>query len=227
MNDKLLEKEKLDRQIMALRVAKEFQDGNLVNLGIGIPMLASNFVPVGREVLFHSENGVLGFGETTLPGEGSLDLVNAGGQTVHTQPGMCFFAHDESFGMVRGGHLDISVMGAYQVSEKGDLANYMIPERQVGTIGGAMDLAFGAKKVIIAMNHVTKEGNNRIVKECSYELTAPECVNLIVTDIAVIDVTKEGLVLKETAPGWSPEEVQSLTEPKLIVAPDCQEITLM
>jgi len=227
MNDKLLEKEKLDRQIMALRVAKEFQDGNLVNLGIGIPMLASNFVPVGREVLFHSENGVLGFGETTLPGEGTLDLVNAGGQTVHPQPGMCFFAHDESFGMVRGGHLDISVMGAYQVSEKGDLANYMIPERQIGTIGGAMDLAFGAKKVIIAMNHVTREGGYRIVKKCFYELTAPECVDLIVTDIAVIEVTREGLVLKEVAPGWSPEEVQSLTEPKLIVAPDCQEITLM
>lgn len=227
MNDKLLEKEKLDRQIMALRVAKEFQDGNLVNLGIGIPMLASNFVPVGREVLFHSENGVLGFGETTLPGEGSLDLVNAGGQTVSPQPGMCFFAHDESFGMVRGGHLDISVMGGYQVSEKGDLANYMIPERQIGTIGGAMDLAFGANRVIIAMNHVTKEGDYRIVNKCAYELTAPECVDLIVTDIAVIDVTKDGLVLKEVAPGWSPEEVQILTEPKLIIAPDCQEITLM
>ncbi|MBW2143645.1 MAG: 3-oxoacid CoA-transferase subunit B [Deltaproteobacteria bacterium] len=227
MNDKLQEKEKLDRQIMALRVAKEYQDGNMVNLGIGIPMLSSNFVPAGREVLFHSENGVLGFGETTLPGEGSLDLVNAGGQTVSPQPGMCFFAHDESFGMVRGGHLDISVMGAYQVSEKGDLANYMIPERQIGTIGGAMDLAFGARKVIIAMNHVTKEGGYRIVKKCAYELTAPECVDLIVTDIAVIDVTGEGLVLKEVAPGWSPEEVQSLTEPKLIIAPDCQEITLM
>jgi len=227
MSDKLQGKEKLDRQIMALRVAKEFQDGNYVNLGIGIPMLASNFVPVGREVLFHSENGVLGFGETTLPGEGSLDLVNAGGQTVHPQPGMCYFGHDESFGMVRGGHLDISVMGAYQVSEKGDLANYMIPEREVGTIGGAMDLAVGAKKVIIVMNHITKEGGYRIVKKCSYELTAPKCVDLIVTDIAVIHVTKEGLVLKEVAPGWSPEEVQSLTEPKLMIAPDCQEITLM
>lgn len=227
MSDKLQGKETMDRQIMALRVAKEFQDGNLVNLGIGIPMLASNFVPVGREVLFHSENGVLGFGETTLPGEGSLDLVNAGGQTVHPQPGMCFFAHDESFGMVRGGHLDISVMGAYQVSEKGDLSNYMIPERQIGTIGGAMDLAFGARKVIIAMNHVTKDGDYRIVKKCAYEITAPECVDLIVTDIAVIDVTGDGLVLKEVAPGWSPEEVQRLTEPKLIIAPDCQEITLM
>jgi 3-oxoacid CoA-transferase B subunit len=227
MSDNLLEKQKLDRQIMALRVAKEFEDGNVVNLGIGIPMLASNFIPAGREVIFHTENGALGFGEVTLPGEGDLDLVNAGGQTVKPQPGMCFFGHDESFAIVRGGHLDISVMGAYQVSEKGDLANYMVPERQVGTIGGAMDLAFGANRLIIAMNHVTKQGEPRIVTKCSYELTAPQCVDLIVTDIAVIEVTDKGLVLKEVAPGWTPEEVQSLTEPSLIVDPDCHEIELM
>ena len=227
MSDNLSEKQKLDRQIMALRVAKEFEDGDVVNLGIGIPMLASNFIPAGREVIFHTENGALGFGEVTLPGEGDLDLVNAGGQTVKPQPGMCFFGHDESFAIVRGGHLDISVMGAYQVSEKGDLANYMVPARQVGTIGGAMDLAFGANRLIIAMNHVTKQGEPRIVKECSYELTAPQCVDLIVTDIAVIEVTDRGLVLKEVAPGWTPEEVQSLTEPILIVDPDCHEIELM
>jgi 3-oxoacid CoA-transferase B subunit len=227
MSDNLQGKERLDRQIIALRVAKEFQDGNVVNLGIGIPMLASNFIPAGREVVFHSENGVLGFGQVTLPGEGDLDLVNAGGQTVHRQPGMSFFGHDESFAMIRGEHIDISVMGAYQVSEKGDLANYMIPERQVGTIGGAMDLAFGAKKLIIAMNHTTKEGAPRIVKKCSYLITAPKCVDLIVTDIAVIEVTDRGLVLKEVAPGWTPEEVQSLTEPKLIVDPDCHDIELM
>jgi 3-oxoacid CoA-transferase subunit B len=223
----LMKKEKLDRQIMALRVAKEFQDGNTVNLGIGIPTLAANFIPAGREVIFHSENGVLGYGEITLPGEGDLDLVNASGQTVKPAPGMCFFGHDESFAIVRGGFLDISVMGAYQVSEKGDLANYMIPERQVGTIGGAMDLAFGARKLIIAMNHITKDGNYRIVKKCSYEITAPQCVDLIVTDIAVIGVTKKGLVLKEVAPGWTPQEVQLLTEPKLIIAPDCHDIELM
>jgi 3-oxoacid CoA-transferase B subunit len=227
MTDDLKDKQRLDRQIIALRVAKEFQDGDYVNLGIGIPMLASNFVPAGREVIFHSENGVLGFGEVTLPGEGDLDLVNAGGQTVSPHPGMCFFSHDESFAMVRGGHLDISVMGAYQVSEKGDLANYMVPERQVGTIGGAMDLAFGAKRVIIAMNHVTKDGQPRIVKKCSYELTAPACVKLIVTDIAVIEVTDKGLVLKEAAPGWTPEEVQRLTEPTLIFDKECREIELM
>ena len=223
----LVKKEKLDRQIMALRVAREFEDGNLVNLGIGIPTLAANFIPVGREVIFHSENGVLGYGEITLPGEGDLDLVNASGQTVKPAPGMCFFSHDESFAIVRGGFLDISVMGAYQVSEKGDLANYMIPDRQVGTIGGAMDLAFGAKKLIIAMNHITKDGNYRVVKKCSYPLTAPKCVDLIVTDIAVLEVTKKGLVLKEVAPGWTPEEVQVLTEPKLTVARDCHDMELM
>jgi len=223
----LMKKEKLDRQIMALRVAKEFKDGNMVNLGIGIPTLAANFIPAGREVVFHSENGVLGYGEITLPGEGDLDLVNASGQTVKPAPGMCFFGHDESFAIVRGGFLDISVMGAYQVSEKGDLANYMIPERQVGTIGGAMDLAFGAKKLIIVMNHITKDGNYRVVKKCGYPITAPACVDLIITDIAVIEVTKKGLVLKEVAPGWTPEEVQMLTEPKLISDPKCREIELM
>jgi 3-oxoacid CoA-transferase subunit B len=227
VSDSLQDKERLDRQIVALRVAKEFQDGNIVNLGVGIPMLACNFIPAGREVIFHSENGVLGFGEVTLPGEGDLDLVNAGGQTVKRQPGMSFFGHDESFSIVRGGHLDISVMGAYQVSEKGDLANYMVPERQVGTIGGAMDLAYGAKRLIIAMNHTTKTGEPRIVRKCSYELTAPACVDLIVTDIAVIEVSEQGLVLRETAPGWTPEEVQTITEPTLIVAPDCREIELM
>ncbi len=227
MTEALEEKGRLDRQIVALRVAKEFQDGNIVNLGVGIPMLACNFIPAGREVIFHSENGVLGFGEVTLPGEGDLDLVNAGGQTVHRQPGMCFFGHDESFAIVRGGHLDISVMGAYQVSEKGDLANYMIPERQVGTIGGAMDLAFGAKRLIVAMNHTTKNGEPRIVKECTYLLTAPECVDLIVTDIAVVEVSSRGLVLKEVAPGWTPEEVQELTGPKMIIDPECHEIELM
>ncbi len=227
MSDNLQAKEKLDRQTVALRVAKEFQDGNVVNLGIGIPMLASNFIPAGREVIFHAENGVLGFGEVTPSGEGDLDLVNAGGQTVKPQPGMCFFSHDESFAIVRGGYLDISVMGAYQVSEKGDLANYMVPEREVGTIGGAMDLAFGAKKLIIAMNHTTKDGEPRIVRKCSYLLTAPECVDLIVTDIAVIEVTDRGLVLKEVAPGWTPEDVQSLTEPTLTVDPDCHDIELV
>lgn len=217
---------RLDRQTIALRVAREFQDGDVVNLGIGMPGLACNFVPAGREVLFHAEIGIMGFGDMTAPGEGDYDLVNAGGQTVHEQPGMSCFDHAEAFSMIRGGHIDISVMGAFQVSEKGDLANYMVPERQVGVIGGAMDLATGAKRLIIMMNHTTKDGNPRILKQLTYPLTALNCVNLIVTDIAVIEVTDHGLVLKEVAPGWTPEEVQQLTEPKLIVDPDCQEITL-
>jgi 3-oxoacid CoA-transferase B subunit len=221
------EKERLDRQTIALRVAREFQDGDVVNLGIGLPGLASNFVPAGREVLFHSEPGVLGYGEITNLGEGDLELTNASGQTVREQPGMSFFDHAEAFVMIRGGHIDISVMGAFQVSEKGDLANYMVPERQVGVIGGAVDLAVGAKKLIVAMNHTTKDGKPRILKECIYPLTAINCVDLIVTDIAVIAVTDKGLVLKEVAPGWTPEEVQSLTEPTLIIDPHCQEMVLM
>jgi 3-oxoacid CoA-transferase B subunit len=220
------EKFKLDRQTMALRVAKEFQDGDYVNLGIGIPVLASNYVPAGREVVFESENGVLGFGEIHTAGEGDPDFVNAGGQPVSIIPGTCFFGHDESFSIIRGGHLDISVMGGLQVSEKGDLANWLVPERQIGTIGGAMDLAVGARRLIIVMNHTTKVGEPRMVKKCTYPLTALECVDLVVTDIAVIEVTKKGLVLKEVAPGWTPEEVQKVTEAKLIVAPDCHEIEL-
>lgn len=221
------EKFRLDRQTIALRVAKEFQDGDIVNLGIGMPGLACNFVPAGREVLFHAEIGLLGFGDMTVPGEGDYELVNAGGQTVHEQPGMSCFDHAEAFAMIRGGHIDISVMGAFQVSEKGDLANYMVPERQVGVIGGAMDLATGAKKLIIMMNHTTKDGKPRILKELTYPLTALTCVDMIVTDIAVIEITEDGLILKEVAPGWTPQEVQALTEPTLIVDPDCKEITLM
>lgn len=221
----MVEKEKLDRQTLALRVAREFQDGDVVNLGLGIPVLASNFVPAGREVIFHTENGAMGFGEIMLPGEGDLDLTNASGQPVTPEPGMSFFGQAESLAMMRGGHLDISVVGAFQVSEKGDLANWATPEKQL-TIGGAMDLAEGAKRLIITMNHITKEGERRIVKECTYPLTALACVDLIVTDIAVIEVTDEGLVLKEIAPGWTPEEVQALTEPTLIVDPECQDITL-
>lgn len=226
MTDKFKDKFRLDRQTMALRAAKEFQDGDYINLGIGIPVLCSNYVPAGREVVFHSENGVLGFGEVHTAGEGDPDFVNAGGQPVRIIPGTSFFAHDESFSIVRGRHLDISVMGGLQVSEKGDLANWLVPERQIGTIGGAMDLAIGAKRLIIVMNHTTKEGAPRIVKKCTYELTGLQCVSLVVTDIAVIEVTPKGLVLKEMAPGWTPEEVQELTEPKLIVAPDCHEIEL-
>ncbi|TET40406.1 MAG: CoA transferase subunit B [Dehalococcoidia bacterium] len=219
-------KQRLDRETMAMRVAREFQDGDVVNLGIGIPTLASNFIPEGRQVIFHTENGALGFGPIAPEGEEDIDLINAGGQFITRLPGMCFFHHADSFAMIRGGHIDITVLGGLQVSEKGDLANWMSPERRVGNIGGAMDLAVGSKRVIVAMGHTTRDGQPKIVRECDYPLTAKECVDLIVTDVAVIEVTPHGLVLREVAPGWSAEEVQALTEPQLLVAEDLKEIEL-
>jgi len=219
-------KQRLDRETMAMRVAKEFQDGDVVNLGIGIPTLASNFIPQGRQVIFHTENGALGFGPIASEGEEDIDLINAGGQFVTRLTGMSFFHHADSFAMIRGGHIDITVLGGLQVSERGDLANWMSPERGVGNIGGAMDLAVGSEKVIVAMEHTMKNGEPKIVRECSYSLTGKECVNLIVTDLAVIEVTPHGLVLKEVAPGWSAEEVQALTEPRLLLAEDLKEIEL-
>jgi 3-oxoacid CoA-transferase B subunit len=212
---------------MALRAAKEFDDGMVINLGIGIPTLAVNFIPSGREVLFQTENGALGFGPIAQLEEADIDLVNAGGQPVTRKPGMSLFDHAESFVMIRGGHIDLCVLGGLQVSEKGDLANWLLPKRGVGSIGGGMDLAFGAKKIIVVMTHNTKEGEPKIVKECTYALTAPECVDLIITDIAVIEVAGQGLVLKEIAPGWTAEEVQALTEAELIVDSEPKEIELM
>lgn len=222
------DKARLDRQTIALRVANEFQDGMVVNLGIGIPTLAATYVPPTKEMLFHTENGALGFGSlATSPDEEDFDLVNAGGQFITPRLGMSFFDHAESFAMIRGRHIDISVVGALQVSERGDLANWLTPGRKIGNIGGGMDLASGAKKVIVAMNHTTNDGKPKIVKNCDYELTAPNCVSLIVTDIAVIEVTEKGLVLCETAPGWTADEIQELTEPKLLISPDLKEIELL
>ena len=224
----MAEKQRLDEQTIALRAAKEFQDGMIVNLGTGMPTLCGQYIPAGREVLFHTENGALGFGPiASTPEEADANLINASAQLVTRRPGMAIFDHAESFGMIRGGHIDMVVMGGLQVSEKGDLANWMLPGRGVGSIGGGMDLAFGAKKVVIVMTHTTKEGEPKILKECTYALTAPRCVDLIVTDIAVIEVTKEGLLLQEVAPGWTAEEVQALTEAKLIIAPDLKEMELM
>jgi len=156
-----------------------------------------------------------------------MDIINASGQPVELLKGACFFDHSDSFAMIRGGYIDLSILGGLQVSEKGDLANWMVPENKVGSIGGAMDLAFRAKRVIIIMSHVTKENRYKILKRCSYPLTAPRCVDLIITDIAVIEVTDKGLVLKETAPGWTTDEIQRLTEPILIIDPDCQDIELI
>jgi 3-oxoacid CoA-transferase subunit B len=223
-------KERLPREVIAMRAAKELFDGAVVNLGIGIPTLVSSFIPEGIDVIFHTENGALGFGAVVTAEEfkekADIDLVNASGQYVTPLPGICFFHHADSFLMIRGGHIDITMLGVLQVSEKGDLANWMFPGRGVGNIGGGMDLAFNAKRVIGLTEHITKDGKPKLVSQCTIPLTAPECLDLIITDLAVIEVAKGGLVLKEIAPGWSVEEVQSLTEPKLLAAPDLKEIEL-
>ena len=221
-----MDKERLDREIIAMRVAKELPDGAYVNLGIGIPTLVSNYVAEGRTIIYHSESGVLNCGPLAEEGEEDIDLINAGGQFLQMVPGMSFFSSSEAFAMIRSGRIDLTVLGALQVSEKGDLANWMVPDRGVGNIGGAMDLAMGAKRTIVAMEHTDSRNRPKIVSECSYPLTGKGCVSLIVTDIAVIEVTPQGLVLREMAPGWTPDEVQNLTEPRLTPAPDLKEVEL-
>ena len=221
-----MDKERLDRDVIAMRVAKELPDGGYVNLGIGIPTLVSNYVPEGRTVIYHSESGVLNCGPLADEEEEDVDLINAGGQFLKMVPGMSFFSSADAFAMIRGGHVDVTVLGALQVSQRGDLANWMVPERGVGNIGGAMDLAMGAKRMIVAMEHNDRIGAPKIVSECSFPLTGKGCVGLIVTDVAVIEVVEEGLLLKEMAPGWTAEDVQEVTEPRLLLAPDLREIEL-
>lgn len=217
----------LSRELIALRVARELRDGMVVNLGIGIPTLVSDFIPPGVTVIFQAENGILGYGPTTADeSEIDWDLINAGGQPVLLLPGACFFHSADSFAMIRGGHIDLSVLGGLQVSEKGDLANWMVPARGTGSIGGAMDLAVGARRLIVAMEHTTKTGEPRIVKECTYPLTAVNVVDLIVTNLAAIEVRPEGLVVTELAHGVSFDLVQSLSEPSLIPSPDLREMEL-
>ncbi len=218
--------ERLPREVIAMRVAQELQDGDVVNLGIGIPSLCSQFVPEGRTIFYHSESGVLNYGPMAEEGEEDQDLINASGQFLAPMHGMSFFDSGSAFAMIRGGHIHVTVLGALQVSRKGDLANWMIPSRGIGNVGGAMDLAVGAKKVIVSMEHIDREGNPKIVEECNFPLTCPACVDMIVTDIAVISVQREGLILKETAPGWSVEDVQAETDAKLIIAPDVGNISL-
>ena len=222
----MADKYRLDREIIAMRVAKELQDGDVVNLGIGIPSLCSQFVPEGRDVLYHSESGVLNFGPMADEGEEDVDLTNASGHFLAWHPGMSFFHSADAFAMIRGGHIDVTVLGALQVSAKGDLANWMLPERGVGNVGGAMDLAVGAKRVIVAMEHTDRGGNSKVVQECTYPLTGKGCVDLIVTDIAVMEVVPEGLALSEVAPGWSAQDVQAQTNAALIVSPELREIEL-
>jgi len=206
-------KMRLDEQTIALRAAKEFEDGMVINLGYGMPALCANFIPEDRTVFFQSENGILGYGSLGSDEEKDYELINASDQPVTPLPGMCFFDSAASFDMIRGGHIDLVILGAYQVSEKGDLANWGRPGRPATGMGGAMDLATGSKKLMVMMLHTTKEGNPRIVRQCSFPLTAKNCVSKIFTDLTVIDVAKQGLVLREVAPGWTVAEVQALTEP--------------
>ena len=219
-------KERLEREVIAMRVAKELENGSYVNLGIGIPTLVSNFLPPDLTVFYHSESGVLNCGPLADEGEEDIDLINAGGQFLKPVPGMSFFSSAHAFAMIRGGHVDATVLGALQVSETGDLANWMLPARGVGNIGGAMDLCAGAKRVIVAMEHTDSQGQPKVVEKCTYPLTGKECVSLVVTDVAVMAVTPEGLLLREMAPGWTAEDVQEITAARLTLAHDLKEIEL-
>jgi len=209
----------MDKEFIAKRVAKELKDGDVVNLGIGLPTLVANYIPEGVEITLHSENGFVGIGPAPKEGEEDPYLVNAGGQYVTIKPGGAFFDSALSFLIVRGGHVDVTVLGALEVDEEGNLANWMVPGKMVPGMGGAMDLVTGAKKVIVAMNHTAK-GAPKILKKCRLPLTAVKCVNLIITEMGVIEVTDKGLVLKEIAPGLTVEDVQNATEAQLIISDD-------